>query len=140
MMTWATGSGVIGPEAARHTEEAIVELEERLRRLGMQDEKVIESLFATGLDNIEASGLDPKTHALVRLGALLALGAAPVSFQCDVEAALAAGATDDEIVGAQIAVAPVIGFARVVSATPQVALPMGYDIEAALEAVDRDQR
>lgn len=117
-----------------------MELEERLRRLGIQDEDAIESLFATRLDNIEASGLDPKTHALVRLGALLALGAAPVSFQCNVEAALAAGATDDEIVGALIAVAPVIGFARVVSATPQVALPMGYDIEAALEAVEREQR
>lgn len=113
------------------------ELEERLRRLGIQDEDVIESLFATRFDNIDASGLDPKTHALVRLGALVALGAAPVSFQSNVEAALAAGATDDEIVGALIAVAPVIGLARVVSATPKVAVPMGYDIDAALEAVER---
>jgi hypothetical protein len=31
------------------------------------------------LDNVEASGLDPKTYALVRLGALLVLDAAPVS-------------------------------------------------------------
>jgi 4-carboxymuconolactone decarboxylase len=118
----------------------VAELEERLRRLGIQDEAVIESLFATRLDNLESSGLDPKTHALVRLGALLAIGAAPVSFHSNVEAALAAGATDDEILGALIAVAPVIGLAKVVSATPKVALPMGYDIDTALEGIERDQR
>jgi 4-carboxymuconolactone decarboxylase len=120
--------------------EMVAGLGERLRRLGIQDEAVIESLFATRLDNLEASGLDPKTHALVRLGALLAIGAAPVSFHSSVEAALAAGATDDEIVGTLVAVAPVIGLARVVSATPEVALPMGYDIDAALEAVDPERR
>jgi 4-carboxymuconolactone decarboxylase len=59
--------------------------------------------------------------------------AAPVSFHCNVEEALAAGATDEEIVGALIAVAPIIGVARVISATPEVALPMGHDIDAALE-------
>jgi alkylhydroperoxidase/carboxymuconolactone decarboxylase family protein YurZ len=118
----------------------VAELEERLRRLGIQDEDVIESLFATRLDNIEASGLDPKTHALVRLGALVALGAAPVSFQSNVESAIAAGATDEEIVGALIAVAPVIGLARVISATPNVAIPMGYDVDTALEAVERERR
>jgi 4-carboxymuconolactone decarboxylase len=117
----------------------VAELEERLRRLGIQDEAVIESLFATRLDNLDASGLDPKTHALVRLGALLALGGAPVSFHASVEAALAAGATNDEILGALIAVAPLIGMARVISATPNVALPMGYDIDAALEAVQDDR-
>jgi alkylhydroperoxidase/carboxymuconolactone decarboxylase family protein YurZ len=149
MMPSASGRGVIAATQAiralaaraRCVEKVIVaELEERLRRLGIQDEDVIESLFATRLDNIEASGLDPKTHALVRLGALVALGAAPVSFQSNVEAALAAGATEDEIVGALIAVAPIIGIARVISAAPKVALPMGYDIDAALEAVDTEPR
>jgi 4-carboxymuconolactone decarboxylase len=117
----------------------VTELEERLHRLVLQDEDVIESLFGTRLDNLEASGLDPKIHALVRLGALLAIGAAPVTFHSNVEEALAAGATYEEIVGALIAVAPVIGLARVISATPEIALPMGYDLDAALEAFDRRQ-
>jgi alkylhydroperoxidase/carboxymuconolactone decarboxylase family protein YurZ len=119
-------------------EVMVAEFEERLRRLGIQDEALIESLFGTRLDNIEASGLDHKTHALVRLGALLAQGAAPISFHANVEAAIVAGATDDEIVGTLIAVAPVIGMAKVISATPKVALPMGYDINAALEAREAD--
>ncbi len=52
------------------------------------------------------------------------------------EAARAAGATDDEIVGVLIAVAPTVGLPRVVSAAPCVALALGYDVEAALEGSD----
>jgi 4-carboxymuconolactone decarboxylase len=50
------------------------------------------------------------------------------------EAALNAGATADEIVGTLVAVAPVTGLARVISAIPGVALAIGYDIDQAFEA------
>ncbi len=111
---------------------------ERLRRLALQDRSFVESVVAVGLDDIHASALDPKTHALVRLGALVALGAAPVSFQCDVGAALAAGATDDEVVDVLVVVVPVIGLARVIAAAPKVAISMGYDLDAAFEAFSGD--
>jgi alkylhydroperoxidase/carboxymuconolactone decarboxylase family protein YurZ len=88
------------------------------------------------LTNVDASDLDPKTHALVRLGALIALDASPSSFQWNAATALASGATVDEIVGVLIAVAQTVGLARVASAAPAVALALGYDIEAALEAHD----
>ena len=48
----------------------------------------------------------------------------------------ASGATVDEIVGVLIAVAQTVGLARVASAAPAVALALGYDIDAALEAHD----
>ena len=56
--------------------------EEQLRRLALHDEAFIESVLAVNLntslgDDDEALRLSPKTHALVRLAALLALGAAP---------------------------------------------------------------
>lgn len=107
--------------------------EEALRRLALHDEGFIESMLAMHLKDDQPSGLDGKTHALVRLGALVALGAAPVSYQWTVGVALDAGATADDIVGTLIAVAPVCGLARVILATPDVALPMGYDIDAAFE-------
>jgi 4-carboxymuconolactone decarboxylase len=110
--------------------------EEQLRRLALHDEKSIESVLAMNLKDCEACGLDPKTHALIRLGALLALGAAPVSYQWTVAAALDAGATAEEILGTLIAVAPITGVARVVLATPDVALSMGYDLDAAFEELD----
>jgi len=74
--------------------------------------------------------LVPKLHLLVRLGALLALGAATASLRTTVEHAREAGATEAEIVGVLIAIAPAVGLARVVSTAPKLALAIGYDINA----------
>jgi alkylhydroperoxidase/carboxymuconolactone decarboxylase family protein YurZ len=49
---------------------------------------------------------------------------------------MAAGATDDEIADVLLAIAPVTGLGRVVSAAPDVATALGYDIAAALEEPD----
>lgn len=117
-------------------DEAVAEYEDRLRSMAISDERFIESELAMALGNIETSRLDPKSHALVSLAALLAVDAAPASYHCSVESALAAGATVDEIVGTLVAVAPTIGVARVVSAAPELALALGYDVDAALEALD----
>jgi 4-carboxymuconolactone decarboxylase len=113
--------------------------EEQLRRLALHDEALIESVLAMRLrwaPPDAARRLSPKTHALVRLAALLALGAAPVSYRWSVEAALDADATTEEILGTMIAVAPISGIARVVQATPDVALQLGYDLDAAFEELD----
>jgi 4-carboxymuconolactone decarboxylase len=50
-----------------------------------------------------------------------------------VEAALSAGASYEEIVGVLIAVLPLVGIARVVSAAPNLGLAVGYDVAEALE-------
>ena len=105
-----------------------------LRSLALNDEEFVASVLGMGRDTVEASALDQKTHALLRLAASLAIDAAPSSYQSIVETAQAAGATVDEVVGCLIAVAPTIGLARVVSAAPELALALGYDVDAALEA------
>ena len=115
--------------------------EEQFRRLALHDEAFIESVLAVSLNpgpRDEACQLAVKNQALVRLAAQLALGAAPVSYQWTVGAALDAGATVDEILGTMIAVAPISGITRVVQATPDVALPIGYDLHAAFEELDPD--
>jgi 4-carboxymuconolactone decarboxylase len=114
--------------------------EENLRRLALHDERCIETMLAMRVQSGQASGLHPRTDALVRLAALVALGADSVSYQWAVGAALAAGGTVDDIVGTLVAVAPISGLARVLSATPEVALSIGYDIDAAFEQLDRDSR
>lgn len=111
---------------------------ETLRSLALSDERFVESVLGMGRDTVEVSRLDQKTHALVRLGAALAIDAAPSSYQANVEVALAAGANLDEVVGTLIAVAPTIGLARVVSAAPELALALGYDVDAALETPCED--
>jgi alkylhydroperoxidase/carboxymuconolactone decarboxylase family protein YurZ len=111
---------------------------ETLRSLALNDERFVDSVLGMGRDTVDASGLDPKSHALLRLAASLAVDAAPSSYQSIVETALATGASVDEIVGCLIAVAPIVGLARVVSAAPELALALGYDVDAALEAPGRD--
>ena len=107
--------------------------ETTLRRLTVRDDRLVEGVLGSEDDNLTASSLDPKTHVLVRLGALIVLDAAPQSYARSVEAALLAGATREEIVGTLIAAMPVVGSARVVSAAPKLGLALGYDLDAALE-------
>lgn len=112
---------------------------ETLRSLALNDKCFVESVLAGGNDTIGLLPLDQKTEALVRLGAALALGAAVSSYHSNVDMALAAGADIDEIVGTLIAVAPTVGQVRTVSAAPELALALGYDIDAALESRDADE-
>ena len=112
-----------------------VRFQEILRRLAIIDEGVVEDRAGIGL-GLPASRLDPKTAALVRVGALAAIGSPAVCLEWSATRALAAGATEDEIAGVLLAIAPVAGLGRVVTAVPGVADAFGYDIDAALEDPD----
>lgn len=104
-----------------------------LGRLAAHDVRFIESQLGMRLDGIDAAGMDPKTCALVRIGALLAMDATAPAYEWAVGLARAAGATIEEIVGIIIAMAPIVGVARLVSAAPALALAINYDVDAALE-------
>ena len=70
-----------------------MEYQEQLRRLVLGDESFIRLVLALGPGSVEASHLDPKTHALVRLAGQLGADAPPACYQHVVAVALAAGAT-----------------------------------------------
>lgn len=103
--------------------------EDALKGLMTHDMDIIGSLLAMQLDNIADSGLDPKTHALVRIGALVALDAAPASFMWQVGVALDSGVTADEILGVLVALAPTVGMAKIVATAPEIALALGMELE-----------
>jgi 4-carboxymuconolactone decarboxylase len=107
--------------------------ETTLARLAIADDAYFETLLAHEPTNVTESHLDLKTHALVRLGALVAIDSASPGYMSTLETARRRGASDDEIVGCLIAVLPAIGVARVVSAAPKLALALGFDVTAALE-------
>ena len=106
------------------------EVERLLRLLALNDEDSVGMVLAGGPDAVAGMVLRPKVDLLVRLGALLALGAATSSLRATVERAVEAGASEAEIVGVLVAVAPAVGLARVVSAAPRLAVAIGYDIDA----------
>ena len=107
-----------------------------LRKLALRDDQFVNALLSEECANATLAGIDRKSHALLRIAALIAMDAAPPSFMSAVEAGLDAGASRDEIVGTLIAVLPIVGVARVVSAAPNLGLALGYDVSEALELVD----
>jgi alkylhydroperoxidase/carboxymuconolactone decarboxylase family protein YurZ len=113
----------------------VLDYKTTLRRLALRDDRYIEALLARETSCSEA-GLDARTRALVQIGALVAVDAAPASYMSVTEEALAAGATYDDLVGSLIVVMPVVGVPRVVSAAPKLGLAIGYDVGHALEAVE----
>jgi len=74
------------------------------------------------------SSLEPKTFALVKIAALVALDAPPASYLFQVQGALDAGATPREILGVLTAVAPQTGMTRVVSAAPEIMIALGLEL------------
>ena len=108
--------------------------EELLRRLALNDEKAVRAAVGARPAAVGDDVLDARTSALVRLAALLTLGAPTSAYRVGVERARAAGAGDDEIVAVLVAVAPVIGGARLVGAAPRLALAIDYDVEDVTEA------
>jgi 4-carboxymuconolactone decarboxylase len=106
-----------------------------LRKLAVRDDRYIAGLLRADSDEAALAGIDLRSHAFARLGALVAMNATAPAYMTAVEAALNAGASHKEIVGVLIAVLPLAGVARVVSAAPNLGLAIGYDVNEALEAV-----
>jgi 4-carboxymuconolactone decarboxylase len=110
--------------------------DETLLRIAIRDDNFVGSVLASDHANLIASAQDAKTHALVRLAALVSVDAATPSYLASIEAAREAGATDDEIVGTLVSLMPLVGVARVVSAAPKLGLALGFDVTNALEELD----
>ena len=100
-----------------------------LRRLALNDEGAVQAVLAPDAAPPRVPVLDAKTHALVRLGALLAGDAETTSLRWMTELAYEAGATDDDIVGVLVAIGPSVGLAGLVREAPRLALAIGYDID-----------
>jgi 4-carboxymuconolactone decarboxylase len=106
-----------------------------LRRLALRDDAYIGALLSAERASPVLSGLDPRAHALARIACLIAIDAAPPSYMSAAAAGIDAGLTEDEIVGTLIAVLPIVGVARVVSAAPNLGLALGYDVAEAFESI-----
>ena len=65
-----------------------------------------------------AGGLDPRTAALVRLAAVVALGSSSACYAERARAAVELGVTEQQVIDSMTAVASTVGMARLVSATP----------------------
>ena len=83
--------------------------------------------------SIERSTLDAKTLMLIRLAALAAVDAPPVSYLANIGAGTDAGIEASDVQQVLIGIAPVVGTARVVAAAGNIARALGFAIAAAEE-------
>lgn len=81
----------------------------------------------------EGRHIDSRSTALLRIGAAVCEGTSESTYAEMVEAALAAGATSDDVLAALLCVADIAGGPRIVAAAPGIAKALRYDIDGALE-------
>jgi alkylhydroperoxidase/carboxymuconolactone decarboxylase family protein YurZ len=89
--------------------------------------------------SVAASSLDPNTLMLVRIAALVAVDAPPVSYLLNLDAAGEIGLDAERVRGVLAAVAPIVGTARVASATGKIVEALAIDIEIAEIAEQRQE-
>src|SRR3954465_1071038 len=90
--------------------------DDALGRIAQGDPPVLETILQMNLDALERSGLDAETYLLVRLAALVAMDAPPMSYLVTLGAGADAGLTVEKAQAVLVAIAPVVGSARVTAA------------------------
>ena len=94
---------------------------------------VLDLLTSMTTDSIEASSLDSDALMLVRIAALAAVDAPTISYLMNLEAAR--GLIDaEQVQGVLAAIAPIVGTARVASATGKILEALSIEVDAELAA------
>ena len=95
------------------------------------DRPVLDLLASMTADSLEASDLDPESLMLVRIAALVAVDAPPTSYLLNLGVASEMGIGVEDVQDVLMAIAPIVGTARVASATGNIMRALGFAIELA---------
>jgi alkylhydroperoxidase/carboxymuconolactone decarboxylase family protein YurZ len=115
------------PQSSANVDQATGD---RLMSLAMGEDGILAEAMQMREQLRADSHLEPKTFALVKIAALIALDAPPASYLLQVQGALDAGATAQEILGVLTAIAPQTGMPRVVAAAPEIMIALGLELPA----------
>ena len=95
------------------------------------DTPVLDTLADINVASIEHSHLMPRELMLARIAALVAVDAPPASYLANLSAASDSGITEQDVQDVLIAVAPIVGTAKVVSAGGNLMRALGFAIAVA---------
>ncbi len=104
------------------------ETHQTLSAISSGDMDTLERAIGLREQFMEGTGLDPRTFALVKIAALVALDAPPASYAWQIGNALAEGVTPEEVLGVLRAIAPQVGGPKVIAAAPEIMLALGLDL------------
>ena len=89
---------------------------------------VFETIVQMTLNTFERSGLSEEAYLLARIAALVAMDASAPSYLLNVGTAAELGVPLEKVQGTLVAIAPVVGSARVVSAARSIGEAFGIEI------------
>ena len=92
---------------------------------------VLDLLAKMTADSIDASDLDAESLMLVRIAALVAVDAPPVSYALNLSMANELDIDPDQVRGVLAAIAPIVGTPRIAAATGNVVRALALALEVA---------
>jgi len=99
------------------------------------DTPVLDTLAGITAASVENCDLIPREVMMARIAALVAVGGPPASYLLNAGTAVDVGITLADVEGILIAVAPIVGTPRVVTAAGNLARALGFAV-AAMDAED----
>ena len=106
-----------------------------------EDTPVLDTLAVITAVSVDRGTLEAHEHMLTRLAALVSVDAPAASYLLNLDVAVDAGVTLDDIQGVLVAVAPIVGTPRVVSAAANIREAFGFMVavaEAEADAADEN--
>ncbi len=95
------------------------------------DGPVLDTLTDMTAASVEHNSLSPREYMIARLAAMVAVDAPPISYFVSASAIEESGMTTEDIQGVMIAVAPVTGAPRVMSAGGHILRALGIAVAVA---------
>ncbi len=92
---------------------------------------VLDTLADINLASIEHTRLQPRELMLARIAALVAVDAPPASYLANAGSARDSGITEQDVQDVLIAIAPVVGTAKVVASAGNIMKALGFAIAVA---------
>ena len=99
---------------------------------------VLDTIAAMTIDSVERCHMDERTLILARIAALVAMDAPAISYLAHINPAVKADFTVEQLQDLLVAIAPVVGTARVMSAAGHITRALGVTLalgESEAEAI-----
>jgi len=102
----------------------------------MSDTPVLDTIAGMTAASLENCNLSAREHMIARVAALVAADAPPLSYLVNAGPSAEMGVTAKDVQDILVAVAPIVGTARVVSAAGDITRALGFAVAVAEAELD----
>src|SRR3954451_22162746 len=103
-----------------------------------EEAPVLDTLVDITAVSLEKCNLDPRELMMARIAALVAVDASAASYLLNTPSAIDSGLTLEDVQGVLIAIAPVVGTPRVLSAAARITRALGFAIAVLEEEAEAE--